>query len=40
LVERSLGKTRLGQPEKMETFLNLMTENVQLDEICKLLELC
>ena len=34
LVERSLGKTRLAQPEKMETFLNLMTENVQLDELC------
>jgi hypothetical protein len=40
LVERSLGKTRLGQPEKMETFLNLMTENVRLDEICSVLELC
>lgn len=33
LVERSLGKTRLGQPEKMETFLTLMKENVRLDEI-------
>ena len=40
LVERSLGKTRLGQPEKMETFLKLMTDNVQLEEICKLLDLC
>ncbi len=40
LVERSLGKTRLGQPEKMETFLNLMQENVRLDEICATLDLC
>jgi BioD-like phosphotransacetylase family protein len=40
LVERSLGKTRLGQPEKMETFLNLMTENVRLKEICEMLDLC
>ncbi len=40
LVERSLGKTRLGQPEKMETFLNLMTENVRLEEICSDLGLC
>jgi BioD-like phosphotransacetylase family protein len=40
LVERSLGKTRLGQPEKIETFLKLMTENVQLEEICELLHLC
>lgn len=40
LVERSLGKTRLGQPEKIETFLNLMKENVRLEEICRLLELC
>jgi BioD-like phosphotransacetylase family protein len=39
LVERSLGKTRLGQPEKMETFLNLMTENVRLDEISSVLDL-
>jgi BioD-like phosphotransacetylase family protein len=39
-VERSLGKTRLAQPEKMETFLNLMTEHVRLDEICSLLDLC
>ena len=34
VVERSLGKTRLGQPEKMETFMNLMMENVRLEEIC------
>lgn len=39
LVERSLGKTRLGQPEKMETFLKLMTDNVQLEEISELLGL-
>ena len=39
LVEHSLGKTRLGQPEKMETFLKLMTENVQLEEIRELLGL-
>jgi BioD-like phosphotransacetylase family protein len=40
LVEGSLGKTRLGQPEKMETFLQLMTDNIRLDEICDLLDLC
>ncbi|TFH35229.1 MAG: phosphotransacetylase family protein [Anaerolineales bacterium] len=40
LVERSLGKTRLSQPEKMETFLNLMIENVQLETICEMLDLC
>ncbi len=39
LVERSLGKTRLGQPEKMETFLTLMKENVRLDEIWDALDL-
>jgi hypothetical protein len=39
LVENSLGKTRLGQPEKMETFLKLMTENVQLEEIRELMGL-
>jgi BioD-like phosphotransacetylase family protein len=40
LVERSLGKTRLGQPEKMETFLQLMKENVRLEELCSQLGLC
>lgn len=40
IVEGSMGRTRLGQPEKMETFLNLMKDHVRLDEICSELGLC
>ncbi len=35
LIEGSLGKTRLGQPEKMETFLNLITESADIASIYK-----
>ena len=35
LIEGSLGKTRLGQPEKMETFLNLIAENADVASIYK-----
>jgi BioD-like phosphotransacetylase family protein len=40
IVEGSMGRTRLGLPEKMETFLNLMKDHVRLDEICSELGLC
>jgi hypothetical protein len=32
-VERVWGKTRLGQPEKLEMFMQLMAENVDVDAI-------
>ncbi len=35
IIEGSLGKTRLGQPEKMETFLNLIAENADIPRIYK-----
>jgi BioD-like phosphotransacetylase family protein len=34
-IERTHGKTRLGQPEKINTFLQLMTENVDIQAIYK-----
>lgn len=33
IIERSHGKTRLGQPEKINTFLQLMSENVDIQAI-------
>lgn len=33
IIERSIGKTRLGQPEKMETFFNLIAENADVARI-------
>jgi len=33
VVERFYGKTRLGQPEKLDTFLQLMEENIDLASI-------
>lgn len=36
-IERAYGKTRLGQPEKLDTFMQLLDENVALDEIYKAL---
>jgi BioD-like phosphotransacetylase family protein len=33
VIERAYGKTRLGQPEKLETFMHLLEENVALDVI-------
>jgi BioD-like phosphotransacetylase family protein len=33
LIEQAHGKTRLGQPEKLETFLKLLKENTELKEI-------
>jgi len=35
IIERSIGKTRLGQPEKMKTFLNLIAENADVASIYK-----
>ncbi len=35
IIERSIGKTRLGQPEKMETFLNLIAEYADVASIYK-----
>lgn len=35
MIERAHGKTRLAQPEKMEAFLSLMAENVDLEAILK-----
>jgi BioD-like phosphotransacetylase family protein len=32
-IENAHGKTRLGQPEKLETFLTLLKENTELKEI-------
>jgi hypothetical protein len=32
-VERVHGKTRLGQPEKLETFMRLMAENIDMSSI-------
>ena len=32
-IERTHGKTRLGQPEKINTFLQLMSENVDIQAI-------
>lgn len=36
-IEGSLGKTRLGQTEKLETFQQLMEENIKLDTIYEVL---
>ncbi|MFN2147595.1 MAG: phosphotransacetylase family protein [Anaerolineales bacterium] len=38
-MEGALGKTRLGQPEKLQTFLKLMEENVDTRVIFKTLDL-
>ena len=38
-IEGSLGKTRLGQPEKMETFSNLIAENADISKIYEALDL-
>ena len=39
LIEEAHGKTRLGQPEKLETFLKLLKENTELKEIYAALSL-
>jgi BioD-like phosphotransacetylase family protein len=39
IVERAYGKTRLGQPEKLETFKQLMAGNVDIDAIYSALDL-
>ncbi len=38
-IEEAHGKTRLGQPEKLETFLKILIENTSLDEIYTALSL-
>jgi BioD-like phosphotransacetylase family protein len=38
-MEQALGKTRLGQPDKLQTFLKLMEENVDISVIFEALEL-
>lgn len=38
-IEEAHGKTRLGQPEKLETFLKLLKENTELKEIYAALSL-
>jgi len=38
-IEQAHGKTRLGQPEKLETFIRLVKENVRLEAIYKALGL-
>ena len=38
-IEQSIGKTRLGQTEKLETFQHLMEENIKLDAIYEVLGL-
>ncbi|MFP3854289.1 MAG: phosphotransacetylase family protein [Anaerolineales bacterium] len=37
IIEKFMGKTRLGQTEKLETFQKLMEENIRLDEIYEVL---
>ncbi|NIM95169.1 MAG: AAA family ATPase [Anaerolineales bacterium] len=37
IIERAYGKTRLGQPEKLEMFMQLIEENVDLEEIYRVL---
>lgn len=39
IIERAYGKTRLQQPEKLETFIQLMEENVSYDTILANLDL-
>jgi hypothetical protein len=39
IVERAYGKTRLGQPEKLETFMQLMAEHVDIAALYAALEL-
>jgi len=38
-IERAYGKTRLGQPEKLDTFMQLLEENVALETIYQTLDL-
>ncbi|OGO17518.1 MAG: hypothetical protein A2Z14_00920 [Chloroflexi bacterium RBG_16_48_8] len=38
-IERAYGKTRLGQPEKVDAFMHLLDENVALDIVYKTLEI-
>lgn len=38
-IEQSIGKTRLGQTEKLDTFQQLMEENIELSAIYQALEL-
>jgi BioD-like phosphotransacetylase family protein len=38
-IEEAHGKTRLGQPEKLETFLKLLKQNTELKEIYAALNL-
>jgi BioD-like phosphotransacetylase family protein len=38
-IERAYGKTRLGQPEKLDTFIQLLRENIALDKIYQVLDL-
>jgi BioD-like phosphotransacetylase family protein len=33
IIERTAGKTRLGQPKKLEAFMQLMSENIDVDGI-------
>jgi BioD-like phosphotransacetylase family protein len=38
-IERAYGKTRLGQPEKLDTFIQLLRENIDLEKIYQNLDL-
>ncbi len=38
-IERAYGKTRLGQPEKLETFIQLLADNVDIKAIYAAIEL-
>jgi BioD-like phosphotransacetylase family protein len=38
-IERAYGKTRLGQPEKLDAFMHLLDENIALDVVYKALEI-
>jgi hypothetical protein len=39
LIERAYGKTRLGQPEKFEAFMQLLDEHVDVEAIARALQL-
>lgn len=39
LIERAYGKTRLGQPEKFEAFMQLLDDNVEIEGMAKALGL-
>jgi len=35
-IERAYGKTRLGQPEKLDAFMQLMSEHIDMNSLFKI----